>query len=65
MTAGILEYKCIRCSKTGTFENWPGSPYKAEEQPVEMVCERCAMWTNYEITGGKVKGAKLVTAQQF
>jgi len=65
MTAEILEYKCIRCSKTGTFENWPGSPYKAEEQPIEMVCERCAMWTNYEITGGKVKGVGLVKAQQF
>jgi len=60
-----LEYKCVRCGKSGTFENWSGSPYKAEEQPVEMVCEQCAMWTNYEVTGGRVKGVKLVTTQQY
>jgi len=65
MTAEVLEYKCIKCGKAGTFENWPGSPYKAEEQPVEMVCEQCAMWTNYEITGGRVKGLKHVVTQQY
>jgi len=58
MTVKVLEYKCPKCGKTGTFENWPGSPYKAEEQPVEMVCKQCAMWNNYEVTGGRVKGLK-------
>ncbi len=56
MTAKVLEYKCTECGKTGTFENWPGSPYEDKEQPIEMVCEQCAMWNNYEITDGKVKG---------
>jgi DNA-directed RNA polymerase subunit RPC12/RpoP len=65
MTAEFLEYKCIKCGKTGTFENWPASPYKAEEQPIEMVCEQCAMWNNYEVTGGRVKGVKLVVTQQY
>ena len=58
MAAEVLEYKCPKCGKTGKFENWAGSPYKAEDQPIEMVCEKCAMWTNYEVTGGKVKGVK-------
>ena len=65
MAAKVLQYKCTQCGKTGTLENWPGSPYKAKDQPIEMVCEQCAMWTNYEITGGKVKGVKLVTTQQY
>jgi len=65
MTAEALKYKCIECGKTGTFENWPGSPYKAEEQPIEMVCEQCAMWNNYQITGGKTKGVKLIKTQQY
>lgn len=65
MTAELLEYKCIECGKTDTFENWPGSPYKAEEQPIEMVCEQCAMWNNYQVTSGRVKGIKHVVTQQY
>jgi hypothetical protein len=65
VTAEVLEYKCIKCGKSGTFENWPGSPYKAKEQPIDMVCEQCAMWTNYEVTGGRPKGVKLIVTQQY
>jgi hypothetical protein len=60
-----LRYQCPKCGKTGEFENWEGSPYSAEEQPVRMTCGTCATWKNYEATGGKVKGQVFVVTQQY
>jgi hypothetical protein len=60
-----LRYECPKCGKTGEFENWEGSPYSAEDQPVRMTCGTCAIWKNYETTGGKVKGQVFVVTQQY
>jgi len=61
----ILRYQCPKCGRNGEFENWEGSPYKAEDQPIQMICERCAMWDNYQVTGGRVKGLVFVKTQQY
>ncbi len=54
-----LQWTCSKCGTTGEMDNWPGSPYSAEDQPIGIVCERCAMWNNYEATDGRPKGLKL------
>ena len=60
-----LRYQCPKCGRSGEFENWEGSPYSTEDQPVSLACERCAMWHNYKVTDGKVKGIVYVTTQQY
>ena len=47
------------------MENWEGSPYKPEDQPISVVCGRCAMWHNYEATDGRPKGLIFVVTQQY
>lgn len=60
-----LTYKCPDCGRTGEIENWEGSPYKPEDQPISIICGRCAMWNNYEATDGRPKGLIFVVTQQY